>query len=102
MGQKPDKPAARAIAKALYEWFPVLHKTIFGEPRFLDGQTPQTYAPPAGPLPEGEVQVAPEEEASEEGSEENEEDSEEVDSEEDTDEGADGGADEAVMATVGA
>ena len=61
VGQKPDKPAAKAIAKALYIWFPPLSKNIFGEPRFLSGQTPETYKPPAGPAPDVEVEMAEEE-----------------------------------------
>ena len=70
VGQKPDKPAAKAIAKALYLWFPPLTQNMFGEARFLDGQSPETYVQPSGPAPDMTVETAPEPEQEEEGEEE--------------------------------
>jgi len=43
MGQKPNKPAAKAIAAALYRWFPMIHENLFGERRYLTGQTEESF-----------------------------------------------------------
>ena len=101
IGMKPDKPAAKAIAKALFAWFPILHRNMFGEPRFLTGQDATTYVPPSEVAPEGEIQVAPEVEEEEEG-EEGEDSDIDGDSEDDVGESVEDDANNTVEATVGA
>ncbi len=43
VNQKIDKRAARAIADVFYKWFPLIHMTLFGETRFLVGQSEEEF-----------------------------------------------------------
>lgn len=44
INQKPDKAAAKAIAAVFYKWFPLVHTNLFGQPKFLAGQTEESFA----------------------------------------------------------
>lgn len=43
MAQKPNKPAAKAMAVAIAKWFPLVHENLFGEKRYLVGQSEEEF-----------------------------------------------------------
>lgn len=44
MGERPNKPAAKALTAAFFKWFPLIHQQVFGEVRYLAGQTEEEFA----------------------------------------------------------
>jgi hypothetical protein len=44
VNQKPDKAAAKAIAAVFYKWFPLVHANLFGQPKYLAGQSEESFA----------------------------------------------------------
>jgi hypothetical protein len=73
-GQEIDKKAARAIADVFYKWFPLVHQSLFGEMRYLDGQSEEMFA---AIMAAGVPQPAEEPESDEESGEDGEDDGEE-------------------------